>query len=154
MIVVLTDGNVGDPMEVDNLLKAELGDARLFFVGIGADVNQGNILRFAETGRGTAAFAEEATKIVSAVASLFDSVSRPLAWDLEIDWGGAQVESVEPRKLPDLYAGRPVTLFAKLRGEPPAELRLRASTADGEQEFTIVLPTAELAALPRASSRP
>jgi Ca-activated chloride channel homolog len=153
MIVVLSDGNVSDPQEVDDLLTQELGEARLFFVGIGADVSQENILKFAETGRGTAAFAEDANKIVSAVASLFDSVSRPLAWDLEVDWGGAEVESVEPRRLPDLYAGRPVAVFAKLRGEPPAELRLRATTVDGVQEFTIVLPTADLEALPSSTAQ-
>jgi Ca-activated chloride channel family protein len=147
MIVVLTDGNVSDPRQVDDLLARELGEARLFFVGIGADVNQQNIVRFAEIGRGAAAFAEDANKIISAVASLFDSVSLPLAWDLEVDWGGAQIESVEPQRLPDLYAGRPVTVFARVRGEPPRELRLRASTVDGAREFTIVLPTADLEAL-------
>jgi len=149
MIVVLTDGNVQDGRQVDELLQQKLGQARLFFVGIGEDLHRENLLRFAEIGRGTAAFAADADGIGGAVAVLFDSISEPLAWDLEVDWGGADVELVKPRKLPDLYAGRPVTVFARVRGELPTELKLHGTTMEGLRTFSVVLPSEGLEALPR-----
>jgi len=142
MIVVLTDGNVQDAPQVENLLESKLGSARLFFVGVGEDMKQEALMRFAEIGRGTAAFAENAEHIGSTVAVLFDSVAQPLAWDLEIDWGGAKVERIEPARLPDLYAGRPVTVFATVRGTAPSAITLNATTMDGAQAFSVVLPPA------------
>lgn len=143
MLVVFTDGIVHDAREVEAFLREKVGQSRLFFVGIGKDVEREQVFRFAEIGRGTAAFADEAESIGSTLAVLFSSISQPLVWDLEVDWGGADVRTVRPQPLPDLYGGRPVTLYAEIHGAPPAELKLRGRTVEGERVFTVVLPTPE-----------
>ena len=53
----------------------------------GEDVNVDNIGKIAEFGRGTAAFATDPETLGDAMAELFESVSDPLAWDLELASG-------------------------------------------------------------------
>ncbi len=148
MIMVLTDGNVEDPREVEQLLAEKLDKGRLFFIGIGEDVKQDRILRFAEAGRGTAAFSVDPEQLQTALAGLFDSVADPLAWDLEFDAGDAIVEAIEPSRIPDLYAGRPVTIRVRFKGAAPGELKVHANTMGGHRTFTS--PIAETDILERS----
>jgi Ca-activated chloride channel family protein len=135
MIIVLTDGAVDNEDEVLELVGRDLGAGRLFVVGIGKDVRKETIHQLAEEGRGTAAFAGEAGSIEPVVGRLFGSVAAPVAWDLEIDWGGAQVEAVEPERLADLYAGRTVTAVARVRGELPEEIAISGLDIDGDRTW-------------------
>jgi hypothetical protein len=139
MIVLLTDGALQDRREVLEPLKQGLGEARLFVIGIGEDVTRETILHLAEYGRGLAVFADDPEGLEAIMAAMFTSVSDPLAWDLELDWGGAEVESMEPARLGDLYAGRPVTVRARIRGELPEQLRVEATTTGGLRQFTTTL---------------
>ena len=116
-------------------------------VGIGEDVKQENILRFAEYGRGFAAFVTEPEELEKALGGLFDSVSEPLAWDLDLDLGSAEIERIKPSRLPDLYAGRPVTIRLQVRGELPSELKVHTETMSGPRTFTVILVESEEARL-------
>jgi Ca-activated chloride channel family protein len=140
MVVVLTDGQVHDKDRVERLLQEQQDRFRVFFVGVGEDVDEVTLRRFAEICRGMSAITRESDDLGATAAVLFDSVSRPLAWDLELDWGGAEVERVSPERLPDLYAGRAVTVIARIRGELPPTLKLHGSTVEGDRTFTVVLP--------------
>jgi Ca-activated chloride channel family protein len=154
MIVIITDGAVHDEAPVLELLESMLGEGRLFVVGVGDDVKQETVLRMAEYGRGTAAFATDPQALDAAVAKLFDSVSEPVAWDLALDWGGADVELVKPRRVPDLYAGRPVTVLARVKGEVPAELTVTAKTMQGSRTFVEPLTeSADLERFPKLGSK-
>jgi Ca-activated chloride channel family protein len=159
MVIILTDGAVQDFEPSRQLLEQKLGAGRLFVVGIGEDVREENILRMTEYGRGTAAFARDPQGLELAVVSLFDSVSDPLAWDLEMDWGGADAEVMGAQRLPDLYAGRPVTIFARVRGPLPSEVMVLGQTMNGVETFSAVLteppadePSRTLPQPPRGSS--
>ena len=149
MIVVLTDGGLADEKEALELLEEKLGDARLFVVGIGKGVQQETILRLSEYGRGTAVFVAEPEGLDEAVSGLFDSVSQPLAWDLELDWGDADVEWIGTDRIPDLYAGRPVTVYARTKGQVPEVVRLHATTMDGVRTYVKSLPVDGTVALER-----
>jgi hypothetical protein len=142
MIVLLTDGAIRDRREVLEPLQQGLGEARLFVIGIGEDVTRETILHLAEYGRGMAVFADDPEGLDEIMTAMFASVSDPLAWDLALDWGGAEVESMEPSRLPDLYAGRPVTVRARIRGEVPEQVRLEASTTGGLRQFATELAPA------------
>ena len=106
----------------------------------GEDVDEMTLMRFAEICRGTAAVTRESDDLDATTAVLFESVSRPLVWDLELDFGGAEVEWEGPEILPDLYAGRAVTVEVRVQGELPATLTLHGSTVEGERTFTVTLP--------------
>jgi len=140
MIVLVTDGVIHDEEEALALLERELGEGRLFVVGIGPSMRQQTLLRLVEYGRGGAAFAGDGKDLELAVTEMFDTIAQPLAWDLAFEWGGAAVEELQPARLPDLYAGRPVKVLAWVRGELPPELRVRVSTMDGDRAYAVKLP--------------
>ena len=145
---MLTDGKVTDEEAVATFLEDKLDHARLFFVGIGRDVNPEVISRLAEYGRGSFALASDAATLEATVTELFAEVSAPVAWDLQIDWGGAELVSLEPGRTPDLYAGRPVILRARVRGELPRELIVESETMRGPQTFRATLRDAPELARP------
>lgn len=144
LVVVLTDGAIADADEVEKALRADGGDVRVLFVGIGAEPQQDVLRRLAAVARGEAAFAREPSDVVNAVTRLFDSFSAPLAWDLELEAVGAELVSTWPERLPDLHEGRPVSVFLRVRGGVPNELRLRGTTVDGELGFDRSIRTGEL----------
>jgi len=143
MIVLLTDGALQDRNEVLEMLQTDLGEGRMFVIGIGDDVSRQTIEQMADLGRGMAVFAEDAEALDAVLGAMFDSVSEPLAWDLAVNWGGAEVQSMEPARLPDLYAGRPVTIRATVRGELPEQLQVEATTTSGLRQFTTDLLRAD-----------
>ena len=154
MVVILTDGIVSSEEEVLKLLKAELGEARLFVVGIGDDVRPDTIQAMAEYGRGTALFVRDPAQLATQLVELFDTVSAPLAWDLELKWGDVSVEQIRPSRIPDLYAGRPVTIRGRVSGVLPDNVELRARTMAGEQVFHTSLAAApEVKRLVRADEQ-
>jgi Ca-activated chloride channel family protein len=144
IVVVLTDGAIHDAAEVEELLRTEGGRVRVLFVGIGAEPSEGVLRHLAASARGDAAFARDPAQVVAAVTRLFGSFSAPVAWDLELEWEGAEVQAAWPARVPDLYAGRPVTIFARVRDGGPAELRLRGATVDGESGLERVIRLDEL----------
>jgi Ca-activated chloride channel family protein len=154
LVVVLTDGAIGDQAKVLEFLQERLGEARLFFVGVGAEPNRAAVNRLAEFGRGTAAFADDPEGFGLAVQQLFDGISAPMAWDLQIDWAGAEVLEMQPKRLPDLYSGRPVTVRARIRGELPPTLVLEAETTRGAQNFEALLPSGGAVEFPQLRSAP
>jgi len=140
LVVVLTDGAIGDEAKVLQFLQEHLDEARLFFVGVGAEPNREKVRRLAEFARGTAVFADDPQSFATAVQELFAGISAPLAWDLHVDWGEAEVLAIDPPRLPDLYTGRPVTVKARVKGELPPTLVLEATTTGGVRTFEAALP--------------
>lgn len=139
MIVVLSDGIVGDEKAVLDLLADPAFDARLLLVSVGSDARKDTLRRMAETGRGEAITVAEPSAIGQAMASLFESFASPVAWDLDVDWDGADVKDVRPARIPDLHAGRPVTLRATVEGRPPTRVRVRGATADGPDRLDLLI---------------
>jgi Ca-activated chloride channel family protein len=138
-VVVLSDGILGDQEETMDTLASSLGDARLLVVAVGADADRATVQRLAELGRGESVVVERAADIVRALQELLGSFASPVAWDIDVDWGGANVVQVVPSPIPDLYAARPLTLRAIVEGEPPSTVTVHGSTTDGQDTFSEVI---------------
>jgi len=132
VVVVITDGAIQDVDAVEKILGNEDLDARVLFLGLGAEPQVAILQRLAVLSRGEAAFAREATELKSALSRLFGSFSSPLAWDLRLEAPGAEIVATWPKRVPDLYEGRPVTLFLRVRGDLPETLRLRGASVAGD----------------------
>ncbi len=115
-VVFITDGSVGNERELLALVAAQLGASRLFTVAIGAAPNDWFMRKAAVIGRGHATRIGRLEDVAETMNSLWSRIRLPAISDLCIDWGtGAEYY---PEILPDLYAGTPLWLTAKLDREP------------------------------------
>ena len=112
-VVFATDGAVEGAGALYALIDSRLGDSRLFTIGIGSAPNAAFIERAATLGRGSASVIRSVAEVGARMRELFDKLDRPALRDLVIDWPGAA--EMVPARLPDLYAGEPLMVVARLR---------------------------------------
>ena len=110
-VVFLTDGAVGNEDAILRLVHDEIGDRRLFTVGIGPAPNAFFMTKAAQFGRGTYTFIGDVREVKEKMTALFRKLENPALTDIAVDWpAGADAW---PRVLPDLYAGEPVVVTAQ-----------------------------------------
>ncbi|MGI9591369.1 MAG: marine proteobacterial sortase target protein [Myxococcota bacterium] len=134
-VVFITDGSIGNESQLFATIQRRLGRSRLFMVGIGSAPNAYFLNRAAGFGRGTATLIGDLAEVKERMAGLFRKIESPVLGDLEIHWND-EVE-MWPERVPDLYAGEPVLVSAKLQrfvGE------VRLSGRRGERPFYVSLP--------------
>jgi len=85
VVVVLTDGEVGDESRILRSVQTQLGDARLFCVGIDTTVNDGLLKRVANLGGGTATFVEPGTQLEKALGSISREIGQPLVTEIKVE---------------------------------------------------------------------
>ena len=112
-IVFLTDGAVGNEQEVFQFIRDNLGNQRLFMVGIGSAPNSHFMAEAAHFGRGTFTHIGDVNEISAKVKILFDQLKRPVLTDLKLTAKG--LTELTPAIVPDLYAGEPVVIAMKLQ---------------------------------------
>lgn len=109
-VVFLTDGAVGNEDEILRLIHRQLGNRRLFTIGIGPAPNSFFMTRAAQFGRGTYTFIGDVREVKDKMSALFRKLETPALTDISVVWpGGADVS---PDLVPDLYAGEPVVVTA------------------------------------------
>ncbi|HQR11371.1 MAG TPA: marine proteobacterial sortase target protein [Casimicrobiaceae bacterium] len=110
-VIFLTDGAVGNEDEILRLVHEQLGDRRLFTIGIGPSPNTFFLTKAAQSGRGTFTFIGDVREVKEKMSSLFRKLESPALTDIAIAWpAGADAW---PRRVPDLYAGEPVVVTAQ-----------------------------------------
>jgi Ca-activated chloride channel family protein len=113
LVVFLTDGYIGNDVEIVRLLQARRGDARLFSFGIGSSVNRYLIQEIARVGGGAARIVRDGEDADAAADELVQRLASPVLTDIEIDWGATPVADVFPTEIPDLFAGQTVRVMAR-----------------------------------------
>lgn len=114
-IILITDGAVGNEDDLFKLIHNQLRRSRLFTVGIGSAPNGYLMTRAAAAGRGTYTFIETADEVSRQMANLFEKLERPTMTDIALNWqGNAEVVSLWPNPVPDLYSGEPISVLAAL----------------------------------------
>lgn len=142
VVLLVTDGNIGQDDEVLHLLAGGLGDARLHTVGLGAAPNRWLLERAAEIGRGTCTVVGLGEDPAPIGRKLAARLAGPVLTDLAIDWGGLRVRDVYPRLLPDLHAGEPLVVVGRFEGAGTGTVLLRGQ-AGGEswgRSVAVTLP--------------
>ena len=147
IVTFLTDGYIGNEVEILKLIKHNLGDARLFAFGVGTGVNRYLLNEMGRVGRGFTRYmdpTEDQEKVAQELASRLQS---PLLTDIRIDWGDMQVTEASPESLPDLFAGQSLRIQGRY-GQPgrhqikiqgrakgrPATLSLLVELPDGASD--------------------
>ena len=133
-IVFITDGSVGNEMELVKLIHDRVGTGRLFTVGIGADPNTYFMREAANAGRGSYTFIGQREQVRERMEDLFQKLEKPALVDLALRWpGGVAADLAAP--LPgDVYAGDPLVVAARLPEAPQGLLTL--SGRSGGKDWT------------------
>ncbi len=111
-VIFITDGAVGNEAALMAQIKNELGDARLFTVGIGSAPNSYFMSEAAHFGRGTFINIAMQDDVMTAMAGLFAKIEKPQLTYIKIS-GLSNGMDMAPETIPDLYAGEPIVLALK-----------------------------------------
>ncbi len=141
VVVILTDGEVGDESGILKVLQQKLGDARAFTVGIDTAVNSGFLKRLASLGGGTASFVTPGGDLEDALRSVGREIGQPLVTDLAIAGKGLDAGSLAPSRIPDLFAGRAANAF--FMPTKDKTVRVTGRYADG-RKFDETVPVREI----------
>lgn len=115
-IVFITDGSVGNERDLLLQVAERLGDSRLFTVSIGSAPNTWFMRKAAEIGRGSHSRIARQSEVAERMAALWTHIENPAVQDLCLDWG--MDAEFYPEVLPDLYAGEPLWVHARLPHQP------------------------------------
>lgn len=111
-VIFITDGSIGNEVELFNLIDKQLTNARLHTVGIGSAPNSYFMSEAAKAGRGTYRYIGSINEVNEQMTQLFTQISKPLMQGIELTWPTKKVE-LFPKKIPDLYAGQPLLISAR-----------------------------------------
>lgn len=166
IIVILSDGYIGNEADVLNTLARLRGEARVYAFGVGTSVNRYLLSEMARRGQGVARYIDPTETSFEAARALAERLEMPVLTDISIDWGGLRPEGVTPAIIPDLFAGDSLRLMGRftgsreatvtIRGEAngrPATLPVRVSLSDapnqGPSPIPVVWARAQVADLMR-----
>jgi len=117
-IIFITDGSVGNEQELYALIEQDLGNARLFTVGIGSAPNGWFMRKAAEAGRGSYSYISALHEIDEKMQRLFRKLEKPQVTDIRVEWPDGVLPVSYPPAIPDLYAGEPIVVKAQLGNRP------------------------------------
>jgi len=107
-VIFLTDGSVGNERELFQLIRKELGNSRLFTVGIGSAPNSYFMRKAAEYGRGTFTYIGNTAEVMEKTSGLFLKLEQPALTDIQLELPSGVEINMLPQRIPDLYAGEPL----------------------------------------------
>jgi Ca-activated chloride channel family protein len=130
VIVLVTDGQVGNEDQILRQVAPNLKGARVFALGIDQAVNGAFLRRLAGAGGGLCELVESEDRLDVVMGKVHRRIGTPVATELRVDAHGIDVvwSHVAPAKLPDVYAGAPVVVLGRYRGTAAADASL---TVDG-----------------------
>ncbi len=138
-VVFITDGSVGNERALFAQIEQQLGDARLFTVGIGSAPNSFFMRKAAQFGRGTYTYIGALDEVQEKMSTLFSQLESPVLGDIALTWPGQKPgkQTVEywPRKLPDLYLGEPLLVSAKLNQPLKGNLTITGHRAGSDSKW-------------------
>jgi Ca-activated chloride channel family protein len=120
MLVFMTDGlpTVGETsLEkiMANLKQAKSADIRIFPFGFGYDVNTTLLDRLGSENAGVSDYIQPKEDLEIKVSNFFARVSSPVLSDIELDWGGVDVDTVYPRRVTDIFKGGQIALIGRYK---------------------------------------
>jgi Ca-activated chloride channel family protein len=144
IVVFLTDGYIGNELEVLRLVERELGDARLYAFGVGTGVNRYLLSELGRVGRGFTRYMDPTEDVDEVVRSLAARLESPVLTDIEIDWGELQPEGQSPARIPDLFAGDSIRIQGRYAVPGTYQLAVRGRLREREANLPleVVLPDA------------
>ncbi|SFL87511.1 marine proteobacterial sortase target protein [Marinobacter zhejiangensis] len=127
-VVFMTDGAVGNEQGLFRQISQQLGDSRLFTVGIGSAPNMHFMREAARFGRGTYTAINDLGAVSAPLDELFRKMESPVMTAIQTRWpDGFNASEALPQRPGDLFLGEPMVQVVRGRlngGELVASGRL------------------------------
>jgi len=142
-IVFITDGSVGNEEALFTVINNDLGNARLFTVGIGSAPNGLFMRKAAEIGRGTFTYVSAQHEVQEKMAHLIHKLEQPQLTNINVQWPSGLSAIAYPETVADLYTGEPVVIKARLSNTPRASdfVSISGDSATGPWDKQLNLST-------------
>ena len=132
VLVLVTDGQVGNEDQILQSLAPMLGSIRVHTVGIDTAVNVAFLRRLATLSGGRCELVESEDRLDEAMRNIHHRIGTPLVTDVAVWSAGLQVDerSLAPARLPDLFAGAPVVISGRYTGDSAGAVEVGGRLAD------------------------
>jgi Ca-activated chloride channel family protein len=110
IICYMTDGYVGNDMQIIDHVRKNRGQARMFVFGIGNSVNRFLIDNMAKEGRGAAEYVTLQEQGSEAAMKFYRRIADPILLDPQVEWNGLPVADIYPEAVPDVFSAGPIIL--------------------------------------------
>ncbi|GII83691.1 hypothetical protein Ssi03_16810 [Sphaerisporangium siamense] len=131
VLVLVTDGQVGNEDQILERLGAKLAAVRVHTVGIDRAVNAGFLGRLAGLGAGRCELVESEDRLDEAMEHIHRRIGSPLVTGLTLKAEGLDVLPATVTHLGSLYSGVPLTVSGRFRGPASGAITVHGLTADG-----------------------
>jgi len=138
-IVLVTDGYIEAESDVFDYVRAQLDGVNFFAFGIGSSVNRFLIEGIARAGLGEPFIVTEPAEAMAAAARLRRYIDTPVLTGIDVTFNGFDAYDVEPGKVPDLFASRPIVVFGKWRGSAAGSIDISGKTGRGVYRTSIAV---------------
>ncbi|ABZ76302.1 LPXTG-motif cell wall anchor domain [Shewanella halifaxensis HAW-EB4] len=128
-VLFITDGAVANESRLFEQIKNQLGESRLFTIGIGSAPNAHFMQRAAEVGRGTYTYIGKLDEVNQKVVSLLEKIEKPQVTDVELHFSDGSVPDYWPVRIPDLYAHEPVLVALRIPSYVSDDLLIQGQLA-------------------------
>ena len=142
-VIFLTDGSIGNENALFSIIQSQLGDSRLFTIGIGSAPNSHFMNRAAKFGRGTHTYIGNVSEVQTKMETLFSKLESPVLTNIHIQWPedcanqNCGIESW-PQNIPDLYLGEPL-LISTRSDTLPGSLTIKGEIAGKKWQASLNL---------------
>ncbi|MEV7011041.1 VIT domain-containing protein [Streptosporangium sp. NPDC051022] len=131
VLVLVTDGQVGNEDQILERLGARLAGARVHTVGIDRAVNAGFLGRLAGLGAGRCELVESEDRLDEAMEHIHRRIGAPLVTDLSVKADGLDLVPGSVGHLGSIYPGVPLTVQGRYRGTPDGALAVHGLDSAG-----------------------
>jgi Ca-activated chloride channel family protein len=111
IIVLLTDGQVGNEDEIQKEILSRRGAARIYSFGIGTNVSDALLVGLAEKTSGAVEMIHPGERVDDKVVAQFARATAPRVTDLKVSFRGVDVGEIAPGEPTSLVDGEPFTIF-------------------------------------------
>ena len=139
VVIFLTDGlpTVGEraPERIAAAAEHDRGRARVFAFGVGHDVNTSLLDGLSAAARGATDYVQPGESVERALSLLTAKIKHPVLTDLVIDGAPVRLREIYPVKVPDLFAGQELVLFARYEGGAEGEISVSGRRGGHDEQF-------------------
>ncbi len=141
VLVLVTDGQIGNEDELLRELSARLAGVRVHTVGIDRAVNEAFLQRLAGSS-GRCELVESEDRLDDAMQHIHRRIGAPVVTGLRVSSAGLAVDAatMTPNPLPDLFSGAPVVIAGRFTGAAAGAVTV---TGDGDWQSTIPATTSD-----------